>query len=53
MDGRGEEYAAQKLLAGRLARPDEIARAIVFMASPAASFIYGATLDVNGGRDLR
>jgi 3-oxoacyl-[acyl-carrier protein] reductase len=42
-----------KLLAGRIAEPEEIARAIVFLASPAASFVYGATFDVNGGRDLR
>jgi len=42
-----------KLLAGRMADADEIARVIVFLASPAASFVYGATWDVNGGRDLR
>jgi len=42
-----------KLLAGRMAEPEEIARAIVFLASPAASFVYGATWDVNGGRHLR
>jgi 3-oxoacyl-[acyl-carrier protein] reductase len=42
-----------KLLAGRMAEPEEIARAIVFLASPAASFVYGATFEVNGGRDLR
>jgi len=42
-----------KLLAGRMADPEEIARVIVFLASPAASFVYGATFDVNGGRDLR
>ena len=42
-----------KLLAGRMAAPEEIARVIVFLASPAASFVYGATFDVNGGRDLR
>jgi 3-oxoacyl-[acyl-carrier protein] reductase len=42
-----------KLLAGRMAEPEEIARAIVFLTSPAASFVYGATFDVNGGRDLR
>lgn len=42
-----------KLLAGRMAEPEEIARVIVFLASPAASFVYGATFDVNGGRDLR
>jgi enoyl-[acyl-carrier-protein] reductase (NADH) len=44
------DYAAAKLLAGRFADPDEIARAIVFLASPAVGFITGATLDVNGGR---
>ena len=42
-----------KLLAGRMAEPEEIARVIVFLASPAASFVYGATWDVNGGRELR
>lgn len=47
------DYLEKKLLAQRMATPEEIARSIVFLASPAASFIYGATLDVNGGRDLR
>jgi 3-oxoacyl-[acyl-carrier protein] reductase len=47
------DYLEKKLLAQRMATPEEIARAIVFLSSPAASFIYGATLDVNGGRDLR
>ena len=48
-----EGYLQSRLLAGRVASPDEIARCIVFMASPASSFAYGACLDVNGGRDLR
>jgi 3-oxoacyl-[acyl-carrier protein] reductase len=34
---------------GRAGRPSEIAEAIVFLASEAASYITGATLDVNGG----
>lgn len=47
------DYAEKKLLVGRFAEPREIAQSIVFLASNAARFVTGATLDVNGGRDLR
>jgi NAD(P)-dependent dehydrogenase (short-subunit alcohol dehydrogenase family) len=33
----------------RLGEPDEAARAIVFLCSPAASFITGAQLEISGG----
>jgi 3-oxoacyl-[acyl-carrier protein] reductase len=46
-------YAEKKILLQRFAAPEEIARWIVFVASPAAGFMTGATIDVNGGRDLR
>ena len=33
----------------RLGEPDEVARAIAFLCSPAASFITGAQLEISGG----
>jgi len=35
---------------GRLSRPHDIANAALFLAEPAASFITGVALDVDGGR---
>jgi NAD(P)-dependent dehydrogenase (short-subunit alcohol dehydrogenase family) len=34
---------------GRLGRPEEVARAAVFLASPSASFCVGACLEIDGG----
>jgi 3-oxoacyl-[acyl-carrier protein] reductase len=36
----------------RFARPEEVARAVVFLASEDASYITGTTLDVNGGQRM-
>lgn len=35
---------------GRIGRPEEFARAVVFMASEAASYITGVTLQIDGGQ---
>jgi 3-oxoacyl-[acyl-carrier protein] reductase len=53
MERADEDYAKRKLLLGRFAEPEEIARWIVLVASPMNSFMTGATIDVNGGRTLR
>ena len=34
---------------GRLGKPEEVARAIAFLSSPAAAFISGAQLEISGG----
>lgn len=43
-----KQYAASIPL-GRFAEPEEIARVVVFLASPAASFVHGALWVVDGG----
>jgi 2-hydroxycyclohexanecarboxyl-CoA dehydrogenase len=53
----GMTEGAEKLMAaiirsiplGRVGKPEEVARAIVFFASPDADYITGQTLSVNGG----
>lgn len=47
--GRFEQDLAEQNLMKRLAEPQEIARAVRFLASPAASYITGQTLVVDGG----
>lgn len=47
-----EDYRRQTPL-GRNGQAEEVARTVVFLASPASGFLTGAIVDVNGGRFLR
>jgi NAD(P)-dependent dehydrogenase (short-subunit alcohol dehydrogenase family) len=43
------DWVTSRIPLGRLGRVDEVAAAIVFLASPASSLITGASLAVDGG----
>ncbi|GAB1716980.1 MAG: 3-oxoacyl-[acyl-carrier-protein] reductase [Nitrobacter sp.] len=45
-----EKSILPQIPASRLGEPEEIARAVVFLASDGAGFITGSTLSINGGQ---
>jgi 3-oxoacyl-[acyl-carrier protein] reductase len=47
-DAQRDMLQAQ-IAVGRLGRPEEISAVVSFLASPAASYVTGATIHVNGG----
>jgi 3-oxoacyl-[acyl-carrier protein] reductase len=52
LEKREEQYLSRIPL-NRIAVPQEIANVVVFLASDAASYITGATIDVSGGMIMR
>jgi NAD(P)-dependent dehydrogenase (short-subunit alcohol dehydrogenase family) len=48
----GDRRRAESPL-GRVARPEEVAAAVVYLASPEAEMASGSVIDVNGASFLR
>jgi len=44
------EQIVARIPVGRLGKPEEIARAVLFLAADEAGFITGSTLSINGGQ---
>ncbi|WP_295884417.1 acetoacetyl-CoA reductase [uncultured Thiohalocapsa sp.] len=46
------EKIIKRIPVGRLGKPEDIARTVMFLVADAASFITGATVSVNGGQHM-
>jgi len=49
LDEKHQELIQQKIPMGRVGKPQDIASAVAYLASDEASYMTGATLQVNGG----
>jgi NAD(P)-dependent dehydrogenase (short-subunit alcohol dehydrogenase family) len=47
------EAMKRRVPVGRIGKPEEMAATVAFLVSPGASYINGATIDVNGGGLMR
>jgi glucose 1-dehydrogenase len=51
-DEEARRHVEAQIPMGRMGEPDEVARAVAWLASDAASYVTGATLLVDGGMTL-
>ena len=47
-----KQYLIQHIPIGRLGQPEEVSSAVAFLVSPAAGYITGTTLHINGGMHM-
>jgi NAD(P)-dependent dehydrogenase (short-subunit alcohol dehydrogenase family) len=50
LTGEGRAYFVERVALKRAGTPEEIAQAVVFVASDKASFMTGTTVSVDGGQ---
>ena len=53
LDGPGGDAVRNQSPLGRVAKPEEVAHAVLFLASAGAEFSTGTIIDVNGASYLR
>ena len=53
LQGPGAEAVRQQSPLGRVAKPEEVAYTVLFLASEGAEFLTGAVVDINGASYLR
>lgn len=53
LEGESGEQIRQQSPVGRIAKPEEVANAVLFLASPGTEFMTGTIIDVNGASYLR
>ncbi len=53
LEGPRGDFLRNESPLGRVARPEEVARTALFLASPGSEFLTGAIVDVNGASYLR
>jgi 3-oxoacyl-[acyl-carrier protein] reductase len=49
LDEKQREYMLSNVPLGRLGQPEDVAAAVQFLVSPAAAYVTGTTIHVNGG----